>query len=294
MKPSGRRGHLASLVFVLTTGLAAGCADEGIHPTPEAPVEPDANVEPEPEPDAGPDAEPDAEPEPEPEPDAGPDAEPEPDGQCFWNCSDYAECVNGVVTVYPFAEIPCDSWNGTCPVSAQYTCDAGCAFEPTYIPGGHFANNPQALCSEAVPASEGQQCTWDEDCQPTFATVESDGTVTQTYLACGGFACEDTGPPEFPFGPEWLVDECPWYASYQGSGYRGALDVDNGGYPPCLVVDDPTTGCFETRQTLHCAGDWQCPAGATCEAFVDAPGVLESGGVCRPGARGTPITIEGC
>ena len=141
--------------------------------------------------------------------------------------------------------------------------------------------DPATLCAETPAAMIGDGCGGG-GCLPTRAVAQSDGSVTQTYLTCdfATITCIEVPPPVI----EGWLEPCDGVTEPPSPDFAGASGF-------CLVQHVSATSCLLTGRTVECRGDWECPAGASCDDSI--PGGPGYGGLCRPGARGTPIDL-GC
>lgn len=228
------------------------------------------------------------------EPDAAPACDPARFAACAENCEyscdRQATCVDGRVPLWQLEPTPCWEWTDSCAPVGYQTCAAGCDVEGAVweVPGAVVAE--ARLCAESPTARVGDACPngrW--DCRPTRLEPQPDGSLRQIYLDCENRVCAEQPPPD---RPTFLAacdkvdpaEVAPWI----GSGATGVITNIS---TPCLLVDDGT--CLHVGRTYGCDGDWDCPQGASCERLSWLDGeVAPTGGVCRPGLRGTPIAVE--
>lgn len=270
-----RRLSVTLLLVVVTGGCSGGPAlvDAGLGSRP-------ADGAPIPEPDAG-------------GPDTGvvdaatPDARLTDGGQpdaaganCHVDCFGTASCSAGVVTLTLHAPVPCEYWRGSCPVESSYTCQRGCA-PPTSTPPGYFEvqQDPSLLCQEGAPKHAGDACASEDDCRPTQATPNADGSVTSTYLTCDLGQQRCVAAPA-PVVADWLSACGPAVQSYAGTGDRGAVPDETCRGGACVFADDQLAGCLRQGCSAPCTGDQECPPGAVCDFKT-----FDGTGVCKPGAR---------
>ena len=83
-----------------------------------------------------------------PSPDAGPDAEPDADPYCHYDCLGYHECADGVVTTFASYPVPCEYWEGSCPIEDTLACEQGCRDDITML---ELSEDPSLLCEENRP-----------------------------------------------------------------------------------------------------------------------------------------------
>jgi hypothetical protein len=202
---------------------------------------------------------------------------------CHMDCFGGTACRNGVVTTIIYAPVSCDSFTGSCPVVATYTCKEGCAIEPTDIlgNGNPFQNAPAAalavLCKETPSKTAGAPCdSTPTSCLPNRARDQAGGGLHTDYLSCQGGTCQPTEPPS---------SAANYYTPCNGASTgNGFVAADNCSY--CLTFQDPTSACTRTGCTQFCWSDHQCPQGSYCDPTIEDlehPGQV--GAFCRPGPR---------
>ncbi len=226
--------------------------------------------------------------------DAAPtDGQPDADPYCHYDCFGFIECHDGVVTDWGHTPVPCEYWDGQCPIDAQITCAEGCAIEGATVYYDPFYD-PSVFCAEHPPAAAGDPCWNDWDCRPDPTTVAADGSITTTYLGCDWSTdqCAEIAPPVIPD----LLAPCPNGASGQaGSGHTGYLNGGNGcsGYI-CLIQDDPAAGCVRQGCSAACVGNQDCPPGTFCDDSLTAwsSGGTNATAVCRPNPPGPDLSLS--
>lgn len=188
-------------------------------------------------------------------------------------CFPTMECRGGEVLEWNYHLVGCEE---DCPAPrVAHECLRGCGSSP--LPRPAESSDPGEISLYCVAGHLGAPCTRDDDCLPTYAVEQTDGTVVQEYLRCDGAACVATDPP--------VVDG--WLEPCDGSraplGFNGVLENN------CLV-DTSLDECVATAQTIRCFADWHCPQGATCDQVALPSGFSRR--VCRPGPRGAAIQLS--
>ena len=199
-------------------------------------------------------------------------------GACFpedrCDTAPYKRCAAGVI------------YEGGCggPDRAVAQCAQGCSAEDAY---GSYGTCPFVLCRENVPKKQGDACQAAADCVPTTARV-STFEVANTYLACDAAtqACVATDPPVVT---DWLAPcDAALIAGVAAQGEGQWLDA---AIPDpscaegwCAVYRPATTGCIANACTRACAGDQDCPSGATCQNAEPAGCDFQTRpAYCKPG-----------
>ena len=197
------------------------------------------------------------------------------------DCWDELYCRDGVVTRIYETDRACEDYGGVCPVT-ETSCQLGCDLDGVgYFEDPETELEPVRLCAETPAAIAGDTCNDATLCLPTRAAVQPDGTVTQTYLTCDAGTCVETAPPVI----EGWLEPCDGVTEPPSPDFVGLDEL-------CLIQHVSATSCLQTGRTVNCRGDWECPAGATCDDAI--PGTPAYGGAfCRPGPRGAPIDL-GC
>lgn len=212
---------------------------------------------------------------------------------CHVDCFGGAQCDNGELELWGYAprDIDCDQWAPPdyC-VAQRQTCPLGCRAEDVYVQMADSTNSYaqyEWLCLPAQPATTATACTTDDQCRPTFAIPQLGGTVTQTYLRCGGAgSCIETTAPVF--------------AGYGGGCTPGGqptsdfkwIEGANAG-EACLYGQRVTSTCVSTFLSRTCTGDWDCPAGSRCNDSIPHADGTRTTSVCT---RGTSMRVNdfGC
>jgi len=202
------------------------------------------------------------------------------DPYCHYDCFGHHQCVDGVVTTYEHAPVPCEYWTGACPVQGSIECEQGCRADG--VDWLEYFEDPTRLCQEGAPKREGDPCTEPADCLPTPAEVV-DGQVLNTYLACDALAgmCVGVDPPVVQ---DWLG---PCHVDLSGLpvGAYGYVSTHGCVEGVCLISPQDN-GCFAQGCTRRCQHDGDCPSGSVCQDGLRD--WLSSGGawgdnVCKPG-----------
>jgi len=69
---------------------------------------------------------------------------------CHYDCFGHLKCVDGVVTKYAHLPVPCEYWDGQCPVEETYVCEAGCEVG--------FIDDPSADVQAACVCESDSDC----------------------------------------------------------------------------------------------------------------------------------------
>jgi hypothetical protein len=222
------------------------------------------------------------------DPDDDPSEDPSKDPNCHWDCFGATECRDGKAIAWANTAVPCSRWTGECP-RVEVTCAGGCALELR----NDYARSPlqtaeelRVLCAETPVVEVGARCTA-VGCLPIRATTADDDTATLSYLACepATGTCAIADPPMI----DGYLTGCPqdtvYLALAQAEGITLASRSPFFDLQWCLVARSDT-GAIRHGLTTSCYGDWDCPAGSTCDTFFDpVDDVASHIPVCRPGPR---------
>lgn len=228
--------------------------------------------------------------------DSDPNSDPDggsSDPNCHFDCFGAIECSDGKAIAWAHAPVRCSEWTGQCPHVAV-TCEGGCAlvFRNNAIVDYEWQNPDRlrALCAETPTAEVGDLCN-EGSCVPIRAATAGDGTATLSYLAChpATHTCAVADPPMI----DRYLSGCPRAAVNLDRALREgvvfAAPDQTFELQWCLVARNDT-GAVRHGLTLSCIGDWDCPAGSTCDTFLDSTfGTYPRVAVCRPGPRGASL-----
>jgi hypothetical protein len=219
------------------------------------------------------------------------DADVDADPNCHIDCFGHAECRDGVATSYYHAPVPCDRWQGHCPIMDTYQCVEGCRTDVAQIDVVDL--EARIMCEEHRPKRVGDPCADESDCRPQVADVPWDGgPITHVYLRCDIDAgrCV-TRPP--PLIPDWLAS-C---GIALGDEIRDRIHETTACAGGVCAIGGSSPSCVEQGCTARCADDGDCPPGSLCSAadHLSAPRActpsrdrLLGNGLSCPPAPGPP------
>lgn len=193
--------------------------------------------------------------------DAGIDAAPDADPFCHYDCFGRAECTDGVVKNYLHTPVPCDQWEGSCPLLEEYTCERGCRLEGEVVNAADIVSAD--LCEENRAKQLGDPCEDESWCRPEVAVIDTaTGSITTPYLTCDLQTNLCVERPA-PVVEDWNA-QCGLVPVQISSGVTQTNACSGGA---CLFVDDGI--CVRQGCSALCESDGECPVDSYCNHTIN-------------------------